>query len=132
MLKAELVVATERVAWVELSVLLRNHERALADAMRSALLEPLPASSVHALLALYHTAPMMASDIARAVGMPATAFTPVLDRLEELDLICRRSHPDDRRAVLIHLTARGEAWRNVLVPLAQRLNEALWQQVTEL
>jgi DNA-binding MarR family transcriptional regulator len=118
--------------WVEMTVLLRNYERALAEALLDAGVAAMGASSFHALLVLYQNAPQKASDIARAIGLPATSFTPVLDRLEELDLIVRRASALDRRAVLIHLTQKGEALRERLVPLAQHLNETLWQKTAGL
>jgi DNA-binding MarR family transcriptional regulator len=34
-------------------------------------------------------------------------MTGILDRLERMDLIERRPHPDDRRAILVCLTEKG-------------------------
>ncbi len=119
-------------AWVELTVLLRNYERALAEALLDVGLPAINASSFNALLVLYWHAPQKPSELAVAIGVPATSFTPVLDRLEELDLVARRASALDRRAVLIHLTEKGEALRSTLMPLAQELNERLWQKTAEL
>lgn len=119
-------------AWVETMTVLRNYDRALTAALEGANAPPLSAAGFQALLALYADAPNQPSALARTTGIPATGFTPVLDRLQELGLVTRRSHPDDRRGVLIHLTDAGEALRGTLVPLAQQLNDRLWQAITSL
>lgn len=49
-----------------------------------------------------------ASDLARQVGRAATSFTPILDQLEIIGMICRQMHPTDRRAVNICLTEKGK------------------------
>lgn len=119
-------------AWVETLTALRNYERALVNTLDDASAPALSAAGLHVLLALYADAPRQPSALARDTGIPATGFTPVLDRLEEMGLVARRSHPDDRRGVLIHLTETGEALRAVLVPAAQQLNERLWRALAGL
>lgn len=37
----------------------------------------------------------------------SATMTGILDRLEKLDLVERRPHPDDRRAILVCLTEKG-------------------------
>ena len=36
-----------------------------------------------------------------------TSVTSIVDRLEAADLVCRRRHPEDGRAVLAEITSRG-------------------------
>lgn len=55
--------------------------------------------------------------IAEALGVPISTISSALDRLERRGLVERRRTPDDRRVVLIDLTARGRR-------LAARLREA--------
>lgn len=64
---------------------------------------------------LYREDGQKASDLALKVGKAATSFTPLLDRLQEAELICRRPHPKDRRAVQIFLTIQGMALRKDIV-----------------
>lgn len=118
--------------WIEVSVMLRNYERSLAVALKDAGAPPVSAVCFQTLLALYREAPQKPSMLALSIGQPATSFTPILDRLEELDLIRRGKHPDDRRAIYIHLTEGGEALRDTLVPIAQQLNTNLWNQARKL
>lgn len=49
------------------------------------------------------------SKLAKYTGREATSFTPILDGLERAHLIGRSPDPKDRRAVTIHLTARGKS-----------------------
>lgn len=47
--------------------------------------------------------------ICRQVGLEAGSFTPVADRLIEKGLLERYQDPDDRRRILLRLTAAGES-----------------------
>lgn len=60
------------------------------------------------------------SKLARYCGREATSFTPILDGMERAKLIYRKPDPKDRRAVTIHLTARG---KSLAVVVAQALAE---------
>ena len=47
------------------------------------------------------------SEIADHALMPAPTLTKLVDRMAAGNLVYRRPDPDDRRRVLLHLTARG-------------------------
>jgi DNA-binding MarR family transcriptional regulator len=47
-------------------------------------------------------------DLADRVGVDDTTATRLVDRLQELGLVERRSAEDDRRATVVALTAEGE------------------------
>jgi DNA-binding MarR family transcriptional regulator len=47
--------------------------------------------------------------IAQATGVTARNVTALVDGLEESGFVRRVAHPDDRRALLVHLTDRGRA-----------------------
>ena len=47
------------------------------------------------------------SEIADHALMPAPTLTKLVDRMVAGNLVYRRPDPDDRRRVLLHLTARG-------------------------
>jgi DNA-binding MarR family transcriptional regulator len=59
---------------------------------------------------------LRASDFAGSLMLTSSGTTKRLDRLERAGLIAREPDPDDRRGVLISLTAQGrEAVENALV-----------------
>lgn len=66
---------------------------------------------------LYENDGQRASDLAKAVNLPATSFTPILDSLELHSLITRIPHPTDRRAVNIVLTrpAKDKAFNMAII-----------------
>ncbi len=45
--------------------------------------------------------------LGQKLRITSATLTGILDRLEKLDLIERRPHPDDRRAILVCLTEKG-------------------------
>jgi MarR family 2-MHQ and catechol resistance regulon transcriptional repressor len=61
-----------------------------------------------ALEALLHKGPLTISEIQDKVRLASGSMTAAVDRLEKLGLIVRRSSPSDRRARVVHLTAKGE------------------------
>jgi len=63
------------------------------------------------LLLMHRQAPgtrMSAGALAERLNLSSSAMTNRLDRLEERGLILRERDPDDRRSVLVSITARGE------------------------
>lgn len=48
-----------------------------------------------------------AHSLGQKLQITSATMTGILDRLEKMDLIERRPHPDDRRAILICLTEKG-------------------------
>ena len=45
--------------------------------------------------------------LCRKLQITSATMTGILDRLEKMDLIERRRHPDDRRAILVCLAEKG-------------------------
>lgn len=82
--------------------------QSIKDDLAHTALRDFPLSSVYVLAALYEKDSQRASDLARALKVPATSFTPVLDRLEHAQLITRSPHGTDRRSVVISLTSAGQ------------------------
>lgn len=66
-------------------------------------------SEINALANLADGRARTVSELAIAAGTRATTMTSILDRLERRGMISRGSVPADRRAVLIALTASGQA-----------------------
>ena len=57
---------------------------------------------------LLHKGPHTISAIGDKVLLANASMTSAIDRLEERSLVARRESSEDRRARLIHLTAKGE------------------------
>lgn len=92
---------------------LRTAEKAVeTETARLALNTPiqkLPLSLLVVLNSLYQTEPVYASNLAKSVGLKATSFTPVIDRLERLGYIKRINDKIDRRAVRLSSTEKGRS-----------------------
>src|SRR5947209_10429480 len=61
-----------------------------------------------ALEALLHKGPLTISEIQDKVRLASGSMTAAVDRLEKLGLVVRKSSPNDRRARIVELTAKGE------------------------
>ncbi len=85
----------------------------------------------HILQLLYIEDGQMPSRLAKAVGRPATSFTPILDGMEKKGLIERQAHPRDRRSVKIHLTAQGKTLEEGVRTTAERIERELSGQIPE-
>ena len=57
---------------------------------------------------LLHKGPQPVNEIGRRIGLTSGAITTAVDRLESCELVIRGSHPTDRRARVVELTARGK------------------------
>jgi MarR family 2-MHQ and catechol resistance regulon transcriptional repressor len=57
---------------------------------------------------LLHKGPLPVNDIGRRIHLTSGAITTAVDRLESSGLVTRGAHPTDRRARVVHLTARGK------------------------
>jgi MarR family 2-MHQ and catechol resistance regulon transcriptional repressor len=60
-----------------------------------------------ALEVLLHKGPTPVNEIGRKVQLTSGSITTAIDRLERKGMVERKSHPDDRRARVVHLTASG-------------------------
>src|SRR2546425_12690082 len=61
-----------------------------------------------ALEALLHKGPLTISEIQDKVRLASGSMTAAVDRLEKLGLVVRKSSPNDRRARIVELTAKGD------------------------
>jgi len=114
--------------WCNLDIALRKVEEIYKEEVQELNLTVI---EWYILRALYEEDGQMASHLARGVGRPATSFTPLLDQLVDKGLMERRSHPKDRRGVLMYLTAKGKALRQQVETMAERIESKLCQQVTD-
>ncbi len=75
--------------------------------------------------------PMSASELARAVDIDGGAMTRQLDQLEAKNLLRRRPHEQDRRALRIELTDMGQALFQRLTDCNERVLAAAQRALSE-
>jgi DNA-binding MarR family transcriptional regulator len=79
---------------------------------------------LRALEELHCRGPFMMRALADQLGLTARNMTAVVDALESEGLAVRRSHPTDRRATVVELTAAGvEATEEAFEPRLQAVGE---------
>jgi DNA-binding MarR family transcriptional regulator len=113
--------------WCNLDIALRN-----LDQIYGQVVEPLKLTVIewYILRALYEQDGQHASELARAVGRAATSFTPILDKLQDKDLIERRPDPADRRAVRIYLTKKAGEYRDRVLESGQSIDARIQKTVS--
>jgi len=82
-----------------------HHLLATLDEELSAL--GLSAAETNALACFAGAPARSVRELVTATGQRPSTLTGVLDRLERRGLIARNPHPNDRRSIVIHLTAPG-------------------------
>ncbi len=78
-----------------------------------------------ALSVLERTPSMSSADLARASFVRAQSTADLINALERRELIERRVDPENRRRLLIHLTARGRAFLAEYDPAVGQLEEEM-------
>ncbi len=113
--------------WCNLDIALRN-----LDQVYGTVIEPLGLTVIewYILRSLYDQDGQHASELARAVGRAATSFTPILDKLQNKDMIERRPDASDRRAVRIYLTKKGNTNREQILASADLVDTRIRKAVS--
>ncbi len=113
--------------WCNLDIALRN-----LDQVYGQIIEPLGLTVIewYILRSLYEQDGQHASELARAVGRAATSFTPILDKLQNKDMIERRPDASDRRAVRIYLTSKGNSQREQILASADQVDTRIRKSVS--
>ena len=88
-------------------VLMKAHRTLQRLAVRSVEATELGLSDFGVLEMLLHKGPLAVNDIGRRIELTSGAITVCVDRLEERGWVERSFHPEDRRARIVALTARG-------------------------
>jgi MarR family transcriptional regulator, organic hydroperoxide resistance regulator len=70
------------------------------------------------------------SNLARYVQLASTHVTTQVGRLEKMGLLSKQAGTDDRRSVLVRLTADGEKAITNVVPFLRRVNDLLFSGIT--
>jgi len=118
--------AKERRALSAYVKLIRASESAHAFAMRGLSEEGLTPTQFAVLEVLYHLGPLYASDIARKILKTGGNLTMVVSNLVRCGLVRRSKNAEDRRYVLVELTAKGrELMRRIFPRHAAQIVEAM-------
>jgi MarR family transcriptional regulator, 2-MHQ and catechol-resistance regulon repressor len=106
----------ERLALGTYVKLMRAANSARSYASRSLSNTNLTLTQFAVLEALYHLGPMSLSDIARKVLTTGGNLTMVVGNLEKQALARRQSCPEDKRVLIVALTAKGKTLMRELFP----------------
>lgn len=71
------------------------------------------------------------SSLAAQTSLANTTLTAMLDRMENMGLIVRKSDPKDRRNKLIALTEKAKFLKNDYMNISQKMNELYYAGFTE-
>ena len=118
----------QKSLWRNINVALRS-----INTIYAAKVSPLGLSVIegYCLQALYVEDGLHASELSREVGRAATSFTPILDGLEQKNLIKRRTDPHDRRAVHVFLTPSALSLRADVLAIAQQMDAQIREVIAE-
>jgi len=109
--------------WVAAVSLLNEMEGLLKVILEDTAAKDLTPRQVHVLAELYREDGQNAKNLAIAVALPPTSATVMLDNLIIAGMVERRANKDDRRAVVISLTAKGEALRQPITDALEELSD---------
>ena len=101
--------SSQRLALATYVRLMRAANAARAHASRHLGDSGLTLTQFAVLEALYHLGPMSLSDVARKILTTGGNLTMVVGNLEKLGLARRQKSPEDRRVLIVMLTARGKS-----------------------
>ncbi|NIH83365.1 MarR family winged helix-turn-helix transcriptional regulator [Amycolatopsis granulosa] len=69
------------------------------------------------MLALWEHGELSVKELGRALSLDSGTLSPLLKRLEKLELVRRERRADDERSVCIRLTGKGDELRAMAAPL---------------
>ena len=83
------------------------------------------------LMELYRQEGLTQSEMYKQIGIEQPTAVRTLDRMERDGLIRREPSATDRRALMIHLTEKGKAYREIIADCAKQLNDLALNDFTE-
>ncbi|MGH8965178.1 MAG: MarR family winged helix-turn-helix transcriptional regulator [Actinomycetes bacterium] len=84
------------------------------------------------LLALWEHDELTVTELGHSLQLDSGTLSPMLKRLEKLELVRRERRTDDERSVRVALTDRGRALREKAVPLPGVIGDAMGMDDIEL
>jgi len=83
----------------------------------------------YVLNALWVADGMKFKELANSVGIDGSTLTGILDRMERAGFVERRDDPQDRRSLLVFLTAKAIEMGPGLISLAEKLDREVRRQL---
>jgi MarR family transcriptional regulator, organic hydroperoxide resistance regulator len=122
---AEVEFAFRREVGMQLSFALYGAANRMVR-MHKAFLEPLGLTFPQYLvmMELFGGTPRSVGELGAKLGMDTGTITPLLKRLETSKLVTRARDPSDERRVLINLTKNGEALRQDVWAVSDKIKSA--------
>ncbi len=80
---------------------------------------------------LYHDAPIPMKTLAERISRDKSTVTALVKKMEQRNLICRTADPEDGRASMIGLTAKGESYRNDFMRISDEVMEKLYTRLSK-
>ena len=85
----------------------------------------------HLLARLSAKGPISVADLQRTFGLRPSTLTNALDRLERRRLVARKTDPEDRRSVLVALTASGRRAAREVIAIVDALEARVAGRVSK-
>lgn len=82
------------------------------------------------MLVLWEHKKMTVNEISKKLILNTNTTTPLLKRLEQLDLIKRDRSDTDERSIIVSLTQKGNAMKDVAAEIPLKLSKALFESST--
>jgi MarR family 2-MHQ and catechol resistance regulon transcriptional repressor len=112
-------------------VMMRAYRATQKWAVRSVEAAGVGLSDFGVLELLLHKGPQPVNEIGHRIGLTSGAITVAVDRLEACKLVARGSHPTDRRARVVALTAEGRARAAALFKSHQAAMDSAGEALTK-
>ena len=74
---------------------------------------------------LWELGPATLGDIGERLHLESSTLSPMVKRLEALDLVTRKRNPEDERSVTVDLTAKGSALKSQAVEIPAEISKAV-------
>lgn len=74
---------------------------------------------------LWELGPATLGDIGERLHLESSTLSPMVKRLEALDLVTRKRNPEDERSVTVDLTAKGSALKSRAVEIPAEISKAV-------
>ena len=75
------------------------------------------------LLTMYRDQARTPRELARVIGIDASAVTKLLDRLEHKGFVARRPHQEDRRSIEVEMTDEARRLMPKLISVSKKTNQ---------
>lgn len=109
------------------------HQKKIATLFSKATYDPYKCNlnQVRAIMTIGKNKSIIPTMLGKCLGLQKGSLTSLLDSLEDIELVKRSSHPDDRRKTLLSLTSKGNAYRDLKITQFKDELSVLFDKVSE-